>query len=185
MRALLYLLSIAMLLGSCSKDPAEVYYEDQRYYFDLPSCIEHQVEVLRKVDKHVRKRLTKDGQTQIIERGNVNWEEEFELFMESDINRPAWRGAFKADTVMLDRAYVVTYRTENQEIPVKNVVVTIDRQNRQCLRLTIDRHTDNFLYSSLQKLFLTPGEGYTIKGQLKVNFLFESEFAVESTFIDG
>lgn len=173
------------MLGSCSKDPTEVYFDDQRNYYDLPKCMGYQMDALQSMGKHVRKKLTKDGQSQTIERGDVNWREELELFFESDINRPAWRGAFQADTVKLEQMMVITYRTDNPEIPVKNVVVTLDRETRQCLRLTIDRGTENFLYSSTQKLFFTPGEGYTIKGHLKVPFIFESEFSVESTFIDG
>jgi hypothetical protein len=181
----LHILLLAVMLGSCSQDPVEVYYDDQRNYYDLPVCMRKQVDLLNKMGKHVRKKLTKDGKSQTVERGDVNWDEELELFMESDINRPAWRGAFIADTVELERMYVISYRTENEEIPVKNVVVTLDRDSKQCLHLTIDRQTDNFLYTSVQKLFFTPGEGYTIKGLLKVSFLFESEFVVESTFIDG
>ncbi len=173
------------MLGSCSKDPTEVYFDDQRLYYDLPKCMTHQIDALQKMGKLVRKKLNKDGQSQTIERGNVNWEEELELFLESDINRPAWRGDFQADTVKLEQMMVITYSTENPEIPVKSVVVTLDREGRQCLRLSIDRGTENFLYSSAQKLFFTPGEGYTIKGHLKVPFIFESEFSVESTFIDG
>lgn len=173
------------MLGSCSKDPADLYFEDQRYYYDLPKCMQHQVSALQKMGKHVRKRLTKDGQTQTVEHSDVNWNEELELFIESDINRPAWRGAFSADTVELERMLVITYRTNNKEIPVKSVVVTLDRASQQCLQLTIDRLTENFLYSSNQKLFFTPGEGYSIKGHLKVPFIFESEFSVESVFIDG
>lgn len=174
-----------MLLGSCAKDPVDVYYEDQRNYYDLPQCMRQQVDALNKMGKSVRKKLTKDGLTQVLEKSDVNWAEELELFIDSDINRPAWRGAFITDTVHLERMFVISYRTENKEIPVKNVVVTIDRENKQCLKVSIDRLTDNFLYTSVQKLFFTPGEGYTIKGNLKVHFLFESEFAVESTFIDG
>jgi len=185
LRPLLTTFLIAVLLGSCSKDPTEVYFEDQRFYYDLPKCMNQQVNALNEMGKVVRKKLTKDGQTQIIERNSVNWSEELELFIESDINRPAWRGAFIADTVYLERMMVITYQTERKEIPVRNVVVTLDRASKQCLRLTIDRKTENFLYSSNQKLFFNPGEGYTIKGHLKVPWIFESEFIVESAFIDG
>ncbi len=185
MRQLSIVIIASVMLGSCSKDPTEIYFDDQRYYYDLPKCMAYQMDALQSMGKHVRKKLTKDGQSQTIERGDVNWREELELFFESDINRPAWRGAFKADTVKLEQMMVITYSTENPEIPVKSVVVTLDRESRQCLRLTIDRGTENFLYSSTQKLFFTPGEGYIIKGHLKVPFIFESEFSVESTFIDG
>ena len=123
----LYIPLIMIMLNSCSKDPAELYYEDQRYYYDLPSFIRSQAENLQNKSQWVRKHVTKDGHSHIIERGNIDWQEELDAFLESDINRPAWRGEFKVDTISLERVYVITYKTENKQIPVKNVVTTIDK----------------------------------------------------------
>ena len=170
---------------SCSKDPAEVYYEDQRFYYDLPSFMSKQVENLQSKGQWVRKHVTKDGHSHIIEHGDVDWKEELDLFIESDINRPAWRGEFKVDTIDLEREYVITYKTSNEQIPVKNVVVTIDKDTRQCLKLTVDRRTKNFLYTSDQSLYFTTGEGYMMKGKLSVSLLFDSEYSIDSEFIES
>ena len=174
-----------LMLSSCSKDPAEIYYEDQRYYYDLPSFIRKQADNLQSKSQWVRKHVTKDGHSHIIERGNIDWQEELDAFLESDINRPAWRGEFKVDTISLERVYVITYKTENKQIPVKNVVITIDKDTRQCLQVTIDRKTKNFLYSSDQSMFFTTGEGYMMKGKLSVSYLFDSEYSIESEFIES
>lgn len=170
---------------SCAKDPTEVYYEDQRFYYDLPSFMSRQVDNLQNKGQWVRKHVTKDGHSHIIERGDIDWEEELDLFIESDINRPAWRGEFKVDTINLEREYVITYKTVNKQIPVKNVVVTIDKDTRQCLKLTVDRSTKNFLYTSDQSLYFTTGEGYMMKGKLSVSLLFDSEYSIESEFIES
>ncbi len=168
---------------SCS-DPAEVYYENDRYYFDLPTFLNERIANLQKNNQWVRKHVTKDGHEHIIERGDIEWNEELDLFLDSDINRPAWRGEFKVDTIKLEREYVVTYKTENKQIPVKNVVVTIDKDTRQCLKLTVDRRTKNFLYQSDQSLYYTTGEGYIMKGKLSINYLFDSEYSIQSEFIE-
>ena len=168
---------------SCS-DLAEVYYENDRYYFDLPTFLNERIANLQKNNQWVRKHVTKDGHEHIIERGDIEWNEELDLFLDSDINRPAWRGEFKVDTIKLEREYVVTYKTENKQIPVKNVVVTIDKDTRQCLKLTVDRRTKNFLYQSDQSLYYTTGEGYIMKGKLSINYLFDSEYSIQSEFIE-
>ena len=168
---------------SCS-DPAEVYYENDRYYCDLPTFLNERIANLQKNNQWVRKHVTKDGHEHIIERGDIEWNEELDLFLDSDINRPAWRGEFKVDTIKLEREYVVTYKTENKQIPVKNVVVTIDKDTRQCLKLTVDRRTKNFLYQSDQSLYYTTGEGYIMKGKLSINYLFDSEYSIQSEFIE-
>ena len=144
-----------------------------------------QVDNLQTRKQRVRKHVTKDGHSHIIERGDIDWEEELNAFKEADINRPAWRGEFKVDSISLERVYIITYKTENAEIPVKNVVVTIDKETRQCLQVTVDKQTKNFLYSSDQSLFFTTGEGYMMKGKLSVNFLFDSEYSIESEFIES
>ena len=105
--------------------------------------------------------------------------------MESDINRPAWRGEFVVDTISLERVYVITHKTENAQIPVRNVVVTVDKATKQCLQVTVDRRTENFLYSSDQSLYFTTGEGYMLKGKLSVSYLFDSEYSIESEFVES
>ncbi len=144
-----------------------------------------QVENLQERGQWVRKEVTKDGHSHVVERGDIDWKEELDAFKEADINRPAWRGQFKIDTISLERVYVITYKTENEEIPVKNVVITVDKDTRQCLQVTVDKRTENFLYSSDQSLFFTTGEGYMMKGKLSVNYLFDSEYSIESEFIES
>jgi len=173
------------MLCSCDKDVADVYYEDQRYYYDLPKFFKAQIDNLKDKDQWVRKHVTKDGHSHIIERGDVDWNEELGVFLDSDINRPAWRGEFKVDTINLEREYVITYKTGNEQIPVKNVVVTIDKQTKQCLKLTVDRRTENFLYKSDQSLYFTTGEGYIMKGKLSVTLLFDSEYSIDTEFIES
>lgn len=160
-------------------------YEDQRYYYDLPAFISKQISNLKSKKQWVRKHVTKDGRSHIIERGDIDWNEELGVFLESDINRPAWRGEFNIDSISLERVFVITYKTENPEIPVKNVVVTVDKDTKQCLQISVDRRTENFLYSSDQSLFFTTGEGYIMKGKLSVSYLFDSEYSIESEFIES
>lgn len=172
-------------MSSCSEGPAASYYENQRYYYDLPSFFAEEIDNLQAKGQWVRKHVTKDGHSHIIERGNIDWKEELDAFKEADINRPAWRGQFRVDSISLERVYVITYKTDNKEIPVKNVVVTIDKETNQCLQITVDRRTKNFLYSSDQSLYFTTGEGYMMKGKLSVTMLFDSEYSIESEFIES
>lgn len=172
-------------MSSCSEGPAAIYYENQRNYYDLPSFFAEEIANLQAKGQWVRKHVTKDGHSHIIERGNIDWKEELDAFKEADINRPAWRGQFKVDSISLERVFVITYKTINKEIPVKNVVVTIDKETNQCLQITVDRRTENFLYSSDQSLYFTTGEGYMMKGKLSVTMLFDSEYSIESEFIES
>jgi len=180
----LFLIGFLVLLEACDKDPSEIYFEGQLHYFDMPAFMAKQESNLQKKNQWVRKKVTKDGRTHFIECGDIDWKQELDPFMEADINRPAWRGEFKVDTISLERVNVITFKTVNEDIPVKNMVVTIDKATGQCLQVTVDRSTDNFLYSSEQKLFFTVGEGYMVKGDLAVTSLFESEYNVETEFID-
>lgn len=174
-----------MLFAGCTKDPLDEYFEDDKKFYNLKAYFDNQINKLNARNQNVRKTITKDGRSEVIEVKTLNWVEELEVFKESDINKPAWRDAYITDTVYLQKSTVISHDALNADNPVQHLVVTLDPKTGSCLRVSIDKHTDNFLYNSRQKLFYSAGEGYRIKGSLKVDYLFESEYEVDAEFIDG
>ena len=161
------------------------YFEDDKKFYNLKAYFMNQANKLSARNQKVRKTITKDGRSEVIEVSNLNWVEELEAFKESDINKPAWRDAYVTDTVFLQKSTVISHDALNEDNPIQRLVVTLDPETGSCLRVSIDKHTDNFLYHSRQKLFYSAGEGYRIKGTLKVEYLFESEYEVDAEFIES
>jgi len=170
---------------SCQKDPVDIYFEDKPVYFDMSGFIRGQIVNLKGRGFGLRKREEKDGFTRTIEKEKVDWESELAEFLECDINRPAWRDRFETDTVLRNESTLVIRHTAMvPECPMRSMVVTYDRSTGTCLKVSIEKQTDNFLYSSEQRLFFTTGEGYSVHSKLEVSLLFSSEYEVESRFIE-
>lgn len=161
------------------------YFEDDKKFYNLKAYFMNQANKLAVRKQNVRKTITKDGRSEVVEMKSINWVEELEVFKESDINKPAWRDAYVTDTVFLQKSTVISHDALNEDNPIQHLVVTLDPVTGSCLRVSIDKHTDNFLYTSRQKLFYSAGEGYKIKGSLSVKYLFDSEYEVDAEFIDG
>lgn len=193
------------MLCACKKDPVDQYFEDTSVYFDIGTFFRTQVDNLNKRKLAIRQRVVKDGFAQTIEKEQVNWEEELAPFIDADINRPAWRGQFKVDTVLRnDHLVVIEYTLRDADknddgspvegavkgwfrgdpCPISKVVLTKDPRSNTPLKVSIDKLTNNFLYSSSHKLYFTTGEGYMVKGRLEVKYLFSSEYSVDSKFVE-
>jgi hypothetical protein len=173
------------LIGGCSNDPVDEYYENDKKFYDIRAYFDNQINKLKVRRQNVRKQITKNGRSHVLEMNTLNWVEELEAFKESDINKPAWRDAYLTDTIFLEGSQVISHKAVNAENPIQTLVVTIHSETGDCLRVSIDKRTENFLYSSEQKLFYSAGEGYEISGNLSVKYLFNSEYEVEAEFIDG
>lgn len=193
------------MLCACKKDPVDQYFEDTTVYFDMGSFFRAQVDNLNKRKLAIRQRVVKDGFAQTIEKEQVNWEEELAPFIDADINRPAWRNLFHVDTVLRnEHLVVIEYSLNNNPVdqdgnpvsgavkgwfspnpcPVCKVVLTKDLKTNTPLKVSIDKLTDNFLYTSSHKLYFTTGEGYMVKGRIEVKYLYRSEYSVDSKFVE-
>ena len=174
-----------LLFAGCINDPVEEYFENDKKYYDLRAYFDNQINKLKVRRQYVRKKITKNNRSHVLEMNTLNWVEELEAFKESDINKPAWRDAYQTDTIFLEGSQVISHKALNRENPIQMLVVTIHSETGDCLRVSIDKRTENFLYHSQQKLFYSAGEGYEIRGKLTVKYLFNSEYEVEAQFIDG
>lgn len=174
-----------LFLGGCVKDPVDEYFQNDKKFYDLRAYFDNQINKLKVRRQNVRKQITKNGRSHVLEMNTLNWVEELEAFKESDINKPAWRDAYQTDTIFLEGSQVISHKALNTENPIQTLVVTIHTESGDCIRVSIDKRTENFLYSSEQKLFYSAGEGYEISGKLSVKYLFSSEYEVEAEFIDG
>ena len=169
----------------CKQDAVDEYFESHKRYYDIRAYFDNQINKLKVRRQNVRKKITKNGRSHVLELNTLNWVEELDAFKKSDINKPAWRDAYETDTIFLQGSQVISHKALNKDNPVQNLVVTLHSETGDCLRVSIDKRTDNFLYNSEQKLFYSAGEGYEIRGKLSVKFLFNSEYEVEAEFIDG
>ena len=153
-------------------------------YFNLHEYFEKQAIRLNDENPSVKKTITKDrkAETQLIR--DTTWHSELQLFKNADINRPAWAPYYMADTLEVGEYYLVTYYTEKENLPVRKIMLSINVANGQCNRVSIEKETSNFMYTSFQKLYYIPDSGYQVKGEMDIRWLFNTKYEIEAWIIE-
>lgn len=166
------------------------------------SCLSNKTELTASSDyfsfanyfKAESKRLTgeKTGIKKIIHTTNsseekllttINWDEELKLFADADINKPAWKGLYRIDTINSDGFLKVIYQSLDSILPIKRAEIIF--KEMQITEINVDRSFSNFYYQSGLHLKYNPLKGYYIKGMQQVRFSSNQTFEISGTFISG
>ncbi len=175
---------LLLFVLSCSDEPSP---GPTQVYFDAPHYFNRQIRQLNRLGPQLEKELAFNRKKESKVLSSVNWEQELSLFTDIDINKAAWRGLFDVDTIDFDsgrsRIFTVRYSPLQEDIPVKKLLINIDRSTGDPEYIHIDLEKENFIYNSRQTLTYAAGKGYTISNQQKVLFLAQQSLEVESRFI--
>ncbi len=177
----LFLSSAAFTLASCRNNVIEKL--EQKKFFSLKTYFETEAVRLDKSKLLVAKKVSENGKTESKTLTDVKWAEELAFVGESDINRIAWVDKYSVDTVSFDDNNLVTYVALDENLAVKRVALTFNKETNECLSVSVEKGTDNFLYSSWQKIFYTPGNQLNIYGHLSVRWLFEKDYATDFVIV--
>lgn len=165
---------LILLLSACAQK--EQNKAQSETYFNLRSYFEKEAERLNKLNLQLDK-LVAIGEN--VEQKKVSikdFNRELSTFINSDINKASWRGAF---TVKKNRNSEL-YTTENEKIPVKRI--EIQYQNNRIRSIKIDIATQNILYRSSDRLAYFPDSLYEINKTQKIKLLKEKKYSVIGKF---
>ena len=163
------------LCSACVQEKAQVSPQGE-FYFNLENYFKAEAGRLTETKPQLHKTVMVNGE---LETRNVtinDWEQEFESFIDADINKAAWRGAFK---ITKDHD-TTTYMTNDLKIPVKKVEVIAKGGKIQAVAIFIV--TNNKLYTSSDSLYYYPDSLYKIKKTQKIRLMQEKHYEVTSTF---
>jgi hypothetical protein len=155
-------------------------YDDQKKerpaYFDIATYFNKEALRLSKNNLAVNKTVWVDGKK---EQKNIiikNWEKEFEIFIDADINKASWKGFFSVNGNADEEVYV----SNDKKIPVKKVIVKKNGERITAIQIFI--HNTNDLYNSQDSLSYFPDSLYHIKKTQKIKLLSERKYEVTGRF---
>jgi hypothetical protein len=164
-RYLLLISSFILLLGiaSCKKDSIAA--ADTKAFFDIKGYFESDSARLTKENPLVTKTVTHNHipETQTVHISD--WGTELSLFVQSDINRPAWRNSY--DVSNTENAII--YTAKDPDLKTQKVVVKME--NSKLKWIMIVNHTKNILYENTEKLSYFPDSLYLIQKRQRVRVL--------------
>jgi hypothetical protein len=170
MKNIVVFLLLVCLVSACSQDQSKPMPNvGIKKFFDLKGYFKKEIEVLNG-SKGIRKRVTTNGKTEERVLDSLNFENEFALFEQSDINRPAWLDKYKIDTVRIEndstRAYSVSYLAKEEKLKTKELTVVYTK-DKEVAEINIV-NSDKSLFSSMQQtLFYRPKKKYTVSSSQK------------------
>jgi hypothetical protein len=164
-------------------------------YFDVNSFLQNRIAYLNQVKPTVQKTVTNGtlpAQTETLK--NINWEQELAFFLEADINKPAWRQTYAADTVTDKTTGAKTYiyqQKPNENAPVKLVKVEINKAG-QVKNIRLETRLHNALFFAGRHLYLSCDtvsgnnhlKTYQVYGVQKPIFADSLRYSVEAFILD-
>lgn len=165
---------ILFLFSSCSEDKNTKSVD--LVYFDLKSYFSNEASRLTSMQQTVRKEVSKNGEK---ERKVIlinDWKKEFDLFIESDINKPSWTSSYKVET----NGDTILYQALTPDLRTR--VIQIIKEGNNIKSISINNKSLNKLYKSYESLFYYPDSIYIIEKEQQVRFLNENKYRVISIF---
>ncbi len=173
MTKILSLFLLSFLFWSCSSTKDEPT-PKQIYFFDLAGYFHQQAALLGQ--KKVTKTVAKNEITETKDIQIRNWEQEFSLFIEADINKSAWRDSYLKDST----ATLLTYTAKDPDLRVKKISINFSNQYPE--KIVVETQSKNLLYHTTEKLIYIPDSVYQITKHQKVFMLGLNNYEITGKF---
>ncbi len=169
------LIVVFFVFTSCMKNPEQ---NTKPVFYDIANFFKKEASGLTKLKKPIYKEVIKDG---ISEKKTIsinNWDTEFQLFAQSDINKPAWKNSYRIEKTNNKLVYTAT------DNDLKTRFISIVFKNNKVQEIKIVNKSSNLLYTSDENLTYTPGIEYKIIKHTKVVLLGKDDYTITGSFLN-
>lgn len=179
MKKVISLLTFCALLSACNEEVKE---NQVKKYFDLKGLIDKQIKSLNSKKPVVQKIviIADSSENQSIK--TIDWSKELELFMQADLNKPAFIQSYQVDSSSMGVKYTLK---ESEKLPVK--YLAISRAGEDGISIEAKINTNNYLYETERhlKLSLKNSEltDYQIDGFQKIVFGNKKIFKINGNIV--
>ncbi len=148
----------------------------------MKSYFENEAVLLTKENTLADKAVSNDTASQSKTNIQVDWKKEFAMFIESDLNKPAWKISYSADTVLIEDTLYYSYKALEDKLKIRLLQIAFYPGTDSVISIDIHQKNTNNLYNSERYLHYNPRTGYHIKGNQKIRGIDKHFFSVEVRF---
>lgn len=183
----IYLLSVICIsfLFSCGG------VEQEKKFFDIPEYFNREIIYIKSSFSGLSKSSKYNGHSsyQTFTVKDINWEKEFAIFIECDINKPIYFANMKEmDSPASDtKSHNQTYQCEYSKASIRRVDIFFDSIAKSAtsvksIRITINK--SNLISATNIEAYYRKGELYSISGEQTIKILgSKNSFFIEGRFI--
>ncbi|OWY21223.1 hypothetical protein C7N43_10570 [Sphingobacteriales bacterium UPWRP_1] len=180
--------ALLICLYGCNPAPGNgtpnVQASDTAAYFNLNRFFNQEITRLQNSKTGLQKTaaLNQESETKTLK--EVNWQKELSAFTASDINKPAWKGKYTADTTRQNGFTTVTYTATDHALRTRLVQLNFKNGSNSPVSVAITNQTNNFVYQTNENLHYQTTAGYNIKASQKVILMQPETFAITAGFVN-
>lgn len=165
-------LAITALSYACSSESTEAT-KQVNSQLNIPAFFTKEIAALQKRNPAVVKTVKKDSVSETKTVHIENWTNELASFAAVDLNKPAYAGFLKKDSV----AGVVTYTSTKPSLDIKSVRIQYTPEGTLS-ELRMEKQVDNLLYRTEETLIYFPNKRYELKKKQHVLLLGDKYYHI-------
>lgn len=173
-------LFLAINLFSCSQKEAEL--SNEEYFFSLKNYFEKEAQRLTSEHALVLKEVKRNAESEEKEIEIQDWNKEFGLFIESDINKLSWKDSYQE--IVRHNASgnldTLVYKSKDPKLRTQEILIVKD--DKQIKEIAIKNSVKNYLYSSIEELKYYPDSLYEINKKQEVILLGTNAYYISGYF---
>lgn len=179
MKKIISLLTFCALFNACNEKVKE---NQAKRYFDLKGFIEKQIKTLNNQKPIVQKTIIMADILENQPIKTIDWAKELELFIQADLNKPAFVQSYQVDSSSVSMKYTLK---ETEKLPVKYLYIR--KVGEDGISIEAFTNNDNYLYQTerLLKMSLKNNQviDYQIDGFQKIIFGNKKVFKINGKII--
>ena len=176
----LYLFFIAITLIGCTQKETQI--SNEEYFFSLKNYFEKEAKRLSSKQALVLKEVKRNADSELKEIQIEDWEKEFGLFIESDINKLSWKDSYQviSHQTGLGKLDTLIYESKDPELRTREIMII--KENNEIREVVIKNQVKNYLYSSIEELKYYPDSLYEINKTQNVVLLGSNTYYISGHF---
>lgn len=156
----------------------------EKSYFNLAEIVQADIEKNTKDNCGEEKVINVNNQQEKQTINKLDWQKEMQLLLDCDINKPSWKGKFKADTLWKQDSslFSITYHSESNKIQVKRMYIQYTNDTT-IANITIDKKINSILFSNRQQIIYQPSKSFRVSTHQKAFFMNDFNSEVEIKYL--
>lgn len=173
----------ASVFMACSNEAVEK--QNPELYFDIKAFMEQQITLLDSLQPELRKSVKGEEARSL---KSVNWQTEFKLFLDANINRQIFEGLYSVEESKEEGKYVTSYQTQKAGLKTRFIKVIFDPSQTKVERIEVQTEKSNMLYESKNTLIIvcennTQIKEYSIQGYQHTAFGTDTDYEIKGEIL--
>jgi len=146
-------------------------------YFDIQGYFENEAARLQQKKPLVEKSVSQNNQPEKKDIKIADWKTEFELFTESDINKPAWKNSYR----LIKKGTITELISKDENLKTQKIIIRKGEKGN-IAHIFILNKVSNSLYSTTEELNYFPDSLYSIIKNQDVQFIGKNRYTISAKF---